>query len=69
MMKNSEIRELTLGELHERLEETRNQYTRLKMNHAISPLENPQEIKYTRRDIARLLTEISKRERENSKQS
>jgi len=39
----------------------------MKMNHAISPLENPLEIRNTRRTIARLKTELRRRQLEESK--
>ncbi|MCT4615747.1 MAG: 50S ribosomal protein L29 [Marinifilaceae bacterium] len=60
-MKNSEIKELTTQEIAEKLDSQRATLTRLRLNHAISPLENPLQIKETRRDIARLLTELNKR--------
>ncbi len=60
-MKNTEIRELTTKEILERVEENKTRYTRVKLNHAISPLENPMKIKQIRREIARLKTELHKR--------
>ena len=56
-MKSSEIRELSAKELEERLESEENMLVRLRMNHAVSPLDNPNKIVETRRNIARLLTE------------
>jgi large subunit ribosomal protein L29 len=61
-MKMSEVKELTDKELLERIEDTQNMLTRLKLNHAVSPLENPNQIKNVRKDVARLLTEKSQRE-------
>lgn len=61
-MKNSEIKELTTGELMERIEAERAALTRMKINHTISPLENPMQIKAARRNVSRLLTELRKRE-------
>ena len=55
------IRELSTPELLERLEEERKQLTRLKLNHAVSPLENPNKIKIYRKTIARLETELRSR--------
>ena len=55
------IRELSTPELIERLEEERKQLTRLKLNHAVSPLENPNKIKIYRKTVARLETELRKR--------
>jgi large subunit ribosomal protein L29 len=61
-MKQEVIRELSTADLVERLEEERKQLTKLKLNHAVSPLENPNKIKAYRRTIARLLTEVKKRQ-------
>ena len=63
-MKQEVIRELSTPELIERLEEEHIQLSKLKMNHAISPLENPNKIKVYRRTVARLTTEVVKRKRE-----
>jgi len=63
-MKQEVIRELSTPELIERLEEERLQLSKLKMNHAISPLENPNKIKAYRRTVARLSTEVTRRQRE-----
>ncbi len=60
-MEQTVIIELTTPELIERLEEERKQLTKLKLNHAVSPLENPNKIKSFRRTIARLKTELRKR--------
>jgi len=66
-MKSSEIRELTEKDLEERLENEETMLVRLRMNHAVSPLDNPQKIVETRRNIARLKTE--KRARQSNLQS
>ena len=55
-MKATEIRELTIKELEERIDNEKNILIKQKLNHAISPLDNPQKIKETRRNIARLMT-------------
>jgi large subunit ribosomal protein L29 len=60
-MKQNVIIELANDDLLERLEEEEKQLTRLKLNHAVSPLENPNKIVDYRRTIARLKTEIRKR--------
>ena len=65
-MKQNVIREMSTGELHERLEEERKQLRKLKMNHAVSPLENPMKIKDYRKTVARILTELRKRENEEN---
>ncbi len=61
-MKSSELKELTLTELSERLESEESLMARMKMNHAVSPLDNPNKIVETRRNIARLKTEFRTRQ-------
>lgn len=61
-MKTSEIKDLTTEEIREKIETERAALTKMKMNHAVSPLENPMIIRATRRNIARLMTELRKRE-------
>ncbi len=61
-MKNSEIKELTTQEIVEKLDAARTALTRFNLNHAISPLENPLQIKETRRNIAKLMTELRQRQ-------
>lgn len=61
-MKQSEIKEATLARLQEKLVESRKTYSDLKMAHAISPLENPIQLRDQRRSIARIETELTKRE-------
>ena len=66
-MKNSEIKELTTRELEERIDTEKTHLTRLKLNHAVSPLDNPLKIKEARKNVARMKTELRKRElNENS---
>jgi len=67
-MKNSVIKELTTPELEERLVEERSQLLKLKMNHAVSPLENPMKIKVYRRNVAQLITELQVRNSEKKVQ-
>jgi len=61
-MKSSEIRELSNQELLERIDNEKTALVRMKLNHTISPLDNPQKIKESRKSIARLMTEKRKRE-------
>jgi large subunit ribosomal protein L29 len=63
-MKQSVITELSNDDLLERIEEESKQLNKLKLNHAVSPLENPQKIVVYRRTIARLKTELRKRQLE-----
>ncbi len=61
-MKNSEIRELATAEIIERIDTEENMLARMKMNHAVSPLDNPNKIPQTRKIIARLKTELRSRQ-------
>lgn len=67
MKKQDSIKDLSIADLNERLEEARIQLVKLKLNHAVSPLENPNQIRATRKDIARYLTELRRREIEGNK--
>ncbi len=67
-MKTREIRELTTKEIQERLLEERLTLDRMVLNHSISPLDNPAQIRESRRTIARFKTELRKREIELNKQ-
>ncbi len=60
-MEQKVIREMTTGEITERLDEEKRQIVKLKLNHAVSPLENPNKIKAYRKTIARLETELRNR--------
>ena len=61
-MKQSEIKELSVTELQEKLGEIKKSYSDLKLAHAISPLENPIQLRSIRRTVARIATELTKRE-------
>lgn len=66
-MKPSVIREMSTGELNERLVEEVKQLQKLKLNHSVSPLENPMKIQLYRKTVARIRTELGKRAIEESK--
>jgi large subunit ribosomal protein L29 len=61
-MKQSEIKELSTADLQEKLGALQKNYTDLKMAHAITPLENPLQLRTLRRSVARLATELTKRD-------
>ena len=64
-MKIAEIRDLSTQELKERLEVDLKTYEQKKINHSISPLDSPAVIKQSRREIARMKTELRQRELNN----
>ena len=61
-MKQSEIKELSAADLTEKLGASQQNYIDLKMAHAITPLENPMQLRTLRRTVAKLATELTKRE-------
>jgi len=61
-MKITEIKELTDKELVERLQLEKETLVRLKLNHAVSPLDNPNKLSDVKRNIARLKTVLRERE-------
>ncbi len=61
-MKTSEIRELTSKEILERLQTEQENLVRLRLNHSVSPLDNPMKIRESRRNIARMKTILRSRE-------
>ena len=61
-MKMTEIKGIETKELAEKLETEVGNYKQMKLNHAVTPLANPSQIKAARRDIARMKTELRQRE-------
>ncbi|HJH59963.1 MAG TPA: 50S ribosomal protein L29 [Bacteroidetes bacterium] len=67
MKQNEVINDLSTADLMERLEETRTHYVKMKLQHAVSPLENPHKLSECRKSIARIMTELRRREIESNK--
>tara|TARA_B100001057_G_scaffold458452_1_gene507717 strand:+ start:438 stop:653 length:216 start_codon:yes stop_codon:yes gene_type:complete len=63
---NIKLNGLTIEELREMLSNTQSNLNKIKMNHRTAELENPLEIRSVRRNVARILTEINKRELQQS---
>ena len=57
-----ELQEFSDADLQSELKETEVQFQKLKFDHAIKGLDNPIKLKEIRRDVARLKTEIRRRE-------
>ncbi len=64
-MKKEEIKEVATKDLKDRLEKMETEYRQLKINHSISPLDNPAKITADRKMIARVKTELRQRELNN----
>ena len=64
-MKRKEIDERAVKDLRERLEVEKQNLNKLKMNHVISPLEDTSVIKKAKADIARMMTVLAEKEKQN----
>ena len=65
-MKVSEVREMSIADLRDRIEIEKNNLDTMKINHAISPLEDTSKIRKTRQDIARMITILAEKENQQN---
>ena len=63
-MKVSEAREMSVADLRDRIEVEKANLDSMKINHAISPLEDTSKFKKTRQDIARMITILAEKEKQ-----
>lgn len=66
MAKNTDITAMSDEDLKSEIEVSQNRLKKMKFSHAITPIENPMDIRTTRKQIARLITEQHKRKQINS---
>lgn len=64
-MKTSEVREMSIADLKDRIAVETSNLDSMKVNHAISPVEDTSKIKKSRRDIARMITILAEKEKQN----
>ncbi len=64
-MKASEVREMSISDLRDRIEVEKANLDTMKINHSISPLEDTSKVKKARRDIARMMTILAEKEKQN----
>ena len=64
-MKASEIREMSIADIRERIEIEQSNLDTMKVNHTISPLEDTSKIAKARKDIARMMTILAEKEKQN----
>ena len=64
-MKASEVREMSIADLRERIEAEKANLDSMKVNHTISPLEDTSKISKVRKDIARMMTILAEKEAKN----
>ena len=62
-MKTQVLTDMPINELHDLLDTEIEKLVKMKMSHAVSPLENPMQIKFSRKIVARIMTELSRRDR------
>ncbi|MBK6835500.1 MAG: 50S ribosomal protein L29 [Bacteroidetes bacterium] len=62
-MENKDILALSLSDLRDRLKEEKSTLNKMKINHTVSPVENPMKIRESRKLIARLSTELTKKQK------
>ena len=62
-MKISEVREMSIADLRDRIEVEKNNLDTMKLNHAVSPLEDTSKFRKTRQDIARMITILAEKEK------
>jgi large subunit ribosomal protein L29 len=65
-MKVSEVREMSVADLRDRIEVEKSNLDTMKLNHAISPLEDTSKIRKTRQDIARMITILAEKEKQQN---
>ena len=58
-MKKADIKNLSAGDIQNKLAEVKADFNKLKLSHAISQIENPIQIRDMRKTIARLETELT----------
>jgi large subunit ribosomal protein L29 len=62
-MKVSEVREMSIADLRDRIEVEKSNLDTMKINHAVSPLEDTSRFRKTRQDIARMITILAEKEK------
>ena len=65
-MKISEVREMSVADLRDRIEVEKANLDSMRINHAISPLEDTSKFKKARKDIARMITVLEQKEKEQN---
>ena len=65
-MKVTEVREMSIADLRDRIEIEKNNLDNMTLNHAISPLEDTSKIRKTRQDIARMITILAEKEKQQN---
>ena len=65
-MKSKEVREMSIADLKDRIGVEKANLDSMKMNHAVSPLEDTSEFKKKRKDIAKMMTILAEKEKQQN---
>jgi large subunit ribosomal protein L29 len=65
-MKNTDLTALSVTDLQERIRDEKASLHKMRFNHTVSPVENPTRIRQSRREVARMMTELNARQRSNN---
>ena len=64
--KGTDLKDLTLVELQDKLQDSRGTLNKLRFNHTVSPIDSPMQLRSKKKEVARILTELRKRELANT---
>jgi large subunit ribosomal protein L29 len=68
-MKRQDLSQLSTNDLRDKIKEDKAALAKMKFNHSISPVENPLKMRTNRKEIARMITELRKRELAETKKA
>jgi large subunit ribosomal protein L29 len=68
MKKYDYIKDLSIAELQQQINDAERELQRLKFAHGLSPIENPLQIRTLRRQVARLLTALTSKQKQSEAQ-
>ena len=68
-MKQADLSQLSTNDLRDKIKEEKAALAKMKFNHSISPVENPLKMRTNRKEIARMITELRKRETAETKKT
>ncbi len=64
-LNHEDVKQFVTEDLAAKITEEKAELKKLKFNHAVTPLDNPVGIQAKRRNVARLLTELNARKKQN----
>jgi len=64
-MKIAEVREMSVSDLQDRIAQVKAELDQMRLNHAVSPLEDTSKFNKSRKDIARMMQVLAQKQKEN----